>query len=135
MIAIDNPSLEVVERWQESVETVTGKGNSSYGVSSTQANEKERYARLFQLGMPTYRKDLEGNEVAVSASYQVDCFSTIGLNDLYETDKVSHQAMVDMGFERTFGPELIDNIQTNIKRLTSRYRLLYSGFLLQKEEI
>ena len=46
-------------------------------------------------------------------------------------DAISHQAMKDMGFRRTYGGQ-IENIDTSVKRYISRYTMLYTGKLLDE---
>ena len=126
---IKNPSLEIFEIWSGIIDEYAGDGTASFGTSSTIANDKKLFARLNTIGTPTRSKDLEGNETSTSVTVQVEYFSTVGLNKLYELDEIGHKALVDLGFTRQFGPEPVDNIDTSIKRLLSRYTLLYTGQL------
>lgn len=127
---VKNPVLDVFTIWGDSIESVVGKGNYSMEDSSVIA--RTPYARLFQIGNPGTRWDLEGDECATTPSYQVDCFASgqKALSKVYEIDEVSHKAMTSMGFRRTYGPEPMRNIDSKIKRVTSRYSRLYTGQLL-----
>lgn len=129
---VKNPVVDVFQRWGKEVEPVVGKGNYSMERSQTIASGKKTYARLFMMGNPTSRSDLEGDECATIPAFQVDCFAsgTKALSKLYEIDDVSHKAMVEMGFRRTYGPELTGNVDDSIKRVVSRYNRVYTGTLL-----
>ena len=124
MIVVDNPSLKVFERFQKEIEPIVGEGNLSMNASETIA--KGKYARLLLLGMPTDRSDLEGDECSVNLSFQTEAFADgiFAQNDAYD------RCMVGMGFRRTFGPETLDNIDSRIKRVVSRYSRVYTGQLL-----
>ena len=134
METIKDPALKAFERWRTVVEEVVGTGNASYGVSAMVANDKPTYARMFMLGRPTAETDLAGNECAINVSFQCESFSTQGINKLYEIDDASHQAMVDMGFYRTYGGDIVDEGDSSIKRMVSRYSRLYMGSYLNEEE-
>lgn len=127
---VKNPVDDVFKIWGREIEKCVGKGNYSMEDSSTIA--KAPYACLFQMGNPGARWDLEGDECATTPTYQVDCFASgqKALTKVYEIDDVSHKAMTSMGFRRTYGPEPMRNIDSKIKRVTSRYNRLYTGQLL-----
>ena len=131
LITVDNPVDRVYERWKAAVEPEAGKGNVSMSNSKTLVKSK-KYARIFLLGNPTVRGDLEGNESATTLSFQVDSFASgqKGLSTAYHIDSVSHETMVNMGFRRTYGPNETENTDSSIKRVTSRYSRLYAGKLL-----
>lgn len=133
MITVDNPAEKVFKRWSAAIEPVVGAGNYSMSNSRTIV-DSDKYARIFLMGNPTSRADLEGNESAATISFQVDSFAAgkKALTDAYEIDAASHQAMVDMGFRRTYS-EMLENIDSNIKRVTSRYSRIYTGQLLGEE--
>ena len=128
---VNNPVLNVFERWREAVEPVVGKGNYSMSSSKTLV-DSDKYARIFMMGNPTTSGDLEGDECATTLSFQVDSFSVgqKALTEAYEIDSRSHEAMFNMGFRRTYGPETTENIDSNIKRVVSRYSMTYTGYLL-----
>ena len=130
LIVVDNPSLKVFERFQKEIEPIVGEGNLSMNASETIA--KGKYARLLLMGMPTDRSDLEGNECSVNLSFQTEAFADgiFAQNDAYDIDSAIHKCMVGMGFRRTFGPEVLDNIDSRIKRVVSRYGRVYTGQLL-----
>lgn len=100
--------------------------------SSKTLVDSDRYARIFLMGNPTSSADLQGNENATNLSFQVDSFASgVGaLSKAYEIDSASHAAMFNMGFHRTYGASEIENIDSNIKRVTSRYSRIYTGQLL-----
>lgn len=129
MEVIKNPAVDVFTRWRVPIETYIGKGNCSMEQSKTVA--KTPFARLLYLGGPQYTTDITGNENGTNISFQAECFTsgTGALTKVYAIDNVSHEAMVSMGFRRTYGPELVENLDTSIKRTVSRYSRVYSGDL------
>lgn len=100
--------------------------------SGTLASNKTKYARIFMMGNPTRDGDLEGDECSTIPAFQVDSFAkgTKALSEVYDIDNVSHKTMVSMGFRRTYGPELLENSDSTIKRVVSRYNRVYTGQLL-----
>ena len=132
IIAVDNPVSKVYEKWGAEIQKVVGKGNYSMSQSGTLASGKTKYARIFLMGNPGTAWDLEGNESATTPSFQVDSFAsgTKALSIVYDIDTASHKAMTDMGFRRSYGPELLENADSTIKRVVSRYSRIYTGQLL-----
>lgn len=130
-VTVENPVSKVYDRWQEEIIKIVGKGNFSMSQSGTLASNKTKYARIFMMGNPTKDGDLEGDECSTVPSFQVDSFAkgTKALSEVYAIDNVSHKAMVGMGFRRTYGPELIENSDSTIKRVVSRYSRVYTGYL------
>ena len=130
---IEPPVVEVFERWRKAVEPIVGKGNFSMEKSQTIASGKTKYARLFMMGNPTQSTSLEGHECATILSFQVESYAsgTKALSTAYEIDSKSHQAMVSMGFRRTYGPEEVANSEKSFKRIISRYSRIYTGQLLE----
>ena len=128
MITVKNPINDVYERLQKAVEPKVGK-NFSMNMSDTPA--KFPYIRLMYLGGTTTDKDLEGNESGINISFQVESYQNgqKALSKVWELDSIAHQAMVDMGFGRTYN-NLVENADSNIKRVVSRYTMLYTGYLL-----
>ena len=124
MTTVDNPVSKVEKK--------VGRGNFSMSQSGTLASNKTKYARIFMMGNPGNSWDLEGDECATMPSFQVDSFAkgTKALSEVYDIDDVSHKSMVSMGFRRTYGPELVENSDSTIKRVVSRYSLVYTGQLL-----
>lgn len=100
--------------------------------SQTIASSKKTYARLFLLGNPLTRGNLAGDECATTPSFQAESYAsgTKASSKAYEIDEVSHKAMVDMGFRRTYGPVKQNNADNSIKRVVSRYSRIYTGQLL-----
>lgn len=131
---VDNPVSKVFERWKKKLAPLIGEENISMEDSETIA--KAPYACLKMLGAPGARYDLEGDECATMPTFQVDSFATgqKALSMAYEIDAVSHKAMTDMGFRRYYGAEQVANIDSKIKRVVSRYRMLYTGNLLKDPE-
>lgn len=132
MTTVDNPVSKVYARWQEQIVKIVGKGNYSMSKSGTLASNKTKYARIFMMGNPTRDGDLEGDECSTIPAFQVDSFAkgTKALSEVYDIDDVSHKAMIGMGFRRTYGPELLENADSTIKRVVSRYSRVYTGQLL-----
>lgn len=135
-VTVDNPVSKVYSIWSASVEKKVGKGNFSMSQSGTLASNKTKYARIFMMGNPTRDGDLEGDECSTIPAFQVDSFAkgTKALSEVYAIDDVSHRAMVGMGFRRSYGPELIENSDSTIKRVVSRYSRVYTGQLLGEQE-
>jgi len=126
---VKNPAPDVFEIWSETMVNIVGEGNYSMTDSATIA--RTPYATLFPMGSPGNYWDLEGDECATLLSYQVSCFAsgTAALSKAYEIDDSSHKIMTEMGFRRTYGPAPIENIDSRIKRVISRYSRLYTGQL------
>ena len=124
------PEDKVFERWGKAVESVVGD-NYSYNEKSTMSTYP--YMRLFDIGIYQTDGDLEGNESAVEISFQVESYAKgqMASSTVKKMDLVSHQAMKDMGFVRNFAGQ-VENIDSNIKRYISRYRMLYTGKLLNE---
>lgn len=133
-ITVENPVSKVYARWQEQIVKIVGKGNYSMSQSGTLASNKTKYARIFMMGNPTRDGDLEGDECSTIPAFQVDSFAkgTKALSEVYDIDDVSHKAMIGMGFRRTYGPELLENADSTIKRVVSRYSRVYTGQLLRE---
>ena len=72
---VKNPVDEVFGRWRTAIEPVVGKGNLSNDESQTIASNKKVYARLFLLGNPTSRGNLEGDECATTPSFQSESYA------------------------------------------------------------
>lgn len=126
MITVKNPTQDVFEIWSEKIKAVKGV---SYSMEMSKIPSSFPYARLFPMSAPCFKSDLTGNECAITPAYQVDLFAKgkYALKNVYELDEVSHNAMVEMGFHRTYGPEPIENADNTIKRLVSRYSRTYCG--------
>lgn len=129
---LKNPISEIYKRWNKAIEPVVGKGNFSMDRSQTLASGKKAYARLYMLGNVLTEGDLEGDECATVPTVQIECFAagTNPIAKVYQIDEKSHQSMIGMGFRRTYGPELMGNVDDSIKRLVSRYTRIYTGQLL-----
>lgn len=126
---VKNPVSEVFSAWGAVMENVVGSGNYTMSSSKTLA-KFTKFARMFLMGNPGSRWDIEGDECGTNLSFQVDSFASgqKALSIVYEIDGESHQIMTELGFRRTYGPELRED-DSNIKRVTSRYTRLYTGNL------
>ena len=131
VVTVDNPVSKVYSIWSAEIGKKVGRGNFSMSKSGTLVSNKTKYARIFMMGNPGNAWDLEGDECASIPSFQVDSFAkgTNALSDVYAIDDVSHKAMVGMGFRRSYGPELLENADSSIKRVVSRYSRVYTGQL------
>lgn len=135
---VDNPVLKVFERFKKQLMPIVGKNNVSMEDSTNIAETP--YASLKLLGASGARWDLEGDECATWPTFQTDSYASgqKALTMAYEIDEECHKAMTDMGFRRYNGPRETPNIDSRIKRVTSQYRMLYTGNLLKepvKEEL
>lgn len=130
MDIIKNPSAEVFKNWQKNIKPLVG---ANYAMDQSTQIAKLPAARIFLMGNYGRNYDLEGDEMATSLSYQVESYG-IGrkaLTEAYQIDETSHQAMIDMGFRRTYGPELMNNNNDPLtRRVVSRYSMTYTGFLM-----
>ena len=126
---IKNPVSKVFSAWGAVMEDVVGSGNYTMSSSKTLA-KFTKFARMFLMGNPGSRWDLEGDECGTNPSFQIDSFASgqKALSVAYDIDEASHQIMNELGFRRTYGPELLED-DSNIKRVTSRYARLYTGQL------
>jgi len=114
------PMEEILNTWGASVSTLVG---NNYAMDSSNTVAKLPYARMFILGNPSFDVDMDGNENATTLSIQVEVFTQgqKALSNAYAIDAKSHSSLISSGFRRTYGPELIENSDTKIKRLISRY--------------
>lgn len=130
---VKNPVSEVFSAWGAVMEDVVGSGNYTMSSSKTLA-KFTKFARMFLMGNPGSRWDLEGDECGTNLSFQIDSFASgqKALSTVYDIDSASHKVMTDMGFRRTYGPELLED-DSNIKRVTSRYSRFYTGQLNESQ--
>lgn len=107
--------------WGKAVSAEVG---DNYSMENSATVSKLPYASMYFQGIPTSGSTLEGGEAAVTPSVQIDIYTNgqRALTKAYDIDEVSHAAMLSMGYQRTQGAELIQNIDPSIKRLTSRYQ-------------
>lgn len=117
---IQDPWEEVFERWGKAVGKIVGQ---NYSADNTTTVAKFPYARLLLTGAPTADMDLYGNETAIQPAFTVESFAmgNGALTLARKIDAASHAAMISMGYRRTYGPSVIENIDSNIKRIVSRY--------------
>lgn len=122
-----NPVSAVFEKWANGIKKVVGEGHYSMDINSTVTVIP--YARMFLMGNPGAKWDLAGNETATNASFQVESYysGVKPLENVYAIDSASHALMTAMGFRRNYGPELITNADSNIKRVVSRYTRIFTG--------
>lgn len=109
------------ENWIASIKDMVG---NNYSMENSTIVSDLPYASLYFVGLPSEGVNLEKNESGVIATVQVDIFANgqKAVSSIYSIDEKSHSVMIGMGYERTQGPELTQNIDPSIKRLTSRYR-------------
>ena len=109
--------------WGEAVSKEVG---DNYSMENSATVSKLPYASMYFHGLPTSGSALEGGEAAVTPSVKIDIYTNgqRALKKAYEIDEVSHSALLSLGYTRSYGPELIQNRDPSIKRLTSRYSRL-----------
>lgn len=129
VVTVDNPVEKVFKRWSEEAAKPLCGGNYSMDMSKIPATFP--YMRMMYMGGITTRTDLEGNESAMNISFQIESFAngSNSLSKVYQMDDASHKCMVGMGFRRTY-QNLIENSDSKIKRVVSRYSMIYTGQLL-----
>lgn len=122
---IQDPWEEVFAEWGEAVKPIVGE---NYSADNTTTVAKFPFARLLLTGAPTVDMDLYGNETAIQPAFTVESFAmgNGALTLARKIDAASHAAMISMGYRRTYGPSVIENIDSNIKRIVSRYIGLYT---------
>lgn len=110
--------------WGEAVSAEVG---DNYSMENSATVSRLPYASMYFQGLPTGDSTLEGEEAAVNPTLQIDIYTNgqKALTKAYEIDEVSHSALLSLGYMRSYGPELIQNIDPSIKRLTSRYTRLF----------
>lgn len=130
MDIIITPEEKVFEKWGKAVEPHVGN-NYSYDEQTVMSTFP--YMRLFDISVSQANGDLEGNENAIDIGFQVETYASgqRASSTIKKLDAISHQAMKDMGFRRTYGGQ-IENIDTSVKRYISRYTMLYTGKLLDE---
>lgn len=129
MTTVDNPVEKVFKRWEEeAAKPICGK---NYSMDMSKIPATFPYMRMMYMGGITTRGDLEGDECAITISFQIECFANgqNSLSKVYQMDDASHKCMVGMGFRRTY-QNLIENSDNKIKRVVSRYSRIYTGQLL-----
>lgn len=109
------------EKWSNAVKEKVGK---NYSMENSSTVNKLPYASMYFMGLPGMGYDLDGNESGVSPTVQIDIYTNgqKATSKAYEIDGVSHAAMRSMGYQRSYGPEFLQNIDPSIKRLSSRYQ-------------
>ena len=120
MLTVKTIVETVYERWAEAVSEYVG---DNYSMMNSGTVSKFPYASCFFQGLPTTASDLEGNEIGVTPTIQIDIYTNgqKAMNKIYEIDEASHTALKSMGFDRNYGPKIMQNIDPSIKRLSSRY--------------
>lgn len=118
-LSIKIPILEIYDRLKKAVKPLCN--NTSMSFSEKQSEFPYYYISL--LGASTNDKDLEGDEATILLSVQCESFADgIGaLNKAFAIDDLSHQEMINMGFNRQYGPQEMINSDETIKRVVSRY--------------
>ena len=131
MLTVPQIIEQVFEKWGAAVSEKVGDG---YSMENSTTVTDLPYATMFFQGLPTGGADLQGEEAAVSPTLQVDIYTNgqRALSEAYNIDELSHSSLLEMGFRRSYGPELIQSTDPSIKRLTSRYtRLIGYGETLE----
>lgn len=123
MLTIQGIIEKTFSAWGEAISTEVG---DNYSMENSATVSKLPYASMYFMGLPTSESTLEGGEAAVTPSVQIDIYTNgqRALTKAYEIDEVSHSALLSLGYTRSYGPELIQNVDPSIKRLTSRYSRL-----------
>ena len=123
---VQDPWEEVFAQWGMAVSAIVGE--DGYSADNTTTVAKFPFARLLLTGAPTADMDLYGNETAIQPAFTVESFAmgNGALTLARRIDAASHAAMISMGYRRTYGPSVIENTDSNIKRIVSRYIGLYT---------
>lgn len=119
--SLQDPWEQVFEQWGNAVSPIVG--NNGYSADNVSTVAQFPYARLLLLDARTSDQDLSGNECAITPAFQVESFANGNgaLTMARSIDAASHAAMVAMGYRRTYGPRLVENADSRIKRILSRY--------------
>lgn len=125
---IEYPGSKLFEQWGECMKEIISENEYSYGISSTIANDKNVFARMFVMGNTSGRMDLENDEISTNLAVQCETYSRIGMQKAFDIDAVSHKTMLALGFHRTYGPDITENADSKIIRIVSRYRRIYTGY-------
>lgn len=127
MITVKNCVGDVYKAWGAAI---SGVVDQNYSMDKSKVPRKFPYMRIYMMGNPGTRWDLMGNECATIPSFQVDTFTTgqRALEKAYDLDEVSHNLMTSLGFRRSYGPELVENVDSSITRMISRYSRVYTGY-------
>lgn len=127
---VKSPAFSVFARWEKEA-AIPSCGTGNYSMDMSKTPGKFPYMRMLYLGGTHNTGDLEGDECAITISFQIESFAngTKSLSKVYEIDDISHQSMVGMGFRRTY-QNLVENADSTIKRVVSRYSRVYTGYLL-----
>lgn len=120
MLTVKTIVENTFSKWGEAISAEVG---DNYSMENSSVINSLPYTSLYFLGLPGDSYDLEGNEGTVMPTLQVDIYTNgqRALTKAYEIDSTSHETLIDMGYRRTTGPELIQSTDPSIKRLTSRY--------------
>ena len=120
MLTVKTIVENTYSKWGEAISAQVG---DNYSMENSSVINHLPYTSLYFLGLPGDSYDLEGNEGTVMPTLQVDIYTNgqRALTKAYEIDSTSHETLIDMGYRRTTGPELIQSTDPSIKRLVSRY--------------
>lgn len=112
------------EKWSEKISEKVG---DNYSMKNSGTVSKFPYASLIFIGIPGGNYTLEGIESSVIPTIQVDIYTTgqKGLSQAYEIDEISHNSLLEMGYQRIYGPEPDQNVDPSINRLVSRYSRIF----------
>lgn len=119
-ISLGPISLPWYNKMVEHFPVLAGKFSS---FDSPDENVKLPHIRMIPAGNALADKDLEGVENAILNYIQIEFeASTKNWNNIEKYDKVSHEFMESIGYERTVGLQYMQT--TNVVRAVCRYKKL-----------
>lgn len=96
----------------------------NFGAFNDMSVAKFPYAVLTVVGMPTNTTDLQNFEYTVDLTIQTDCYiDSMKILDLFGMDEACSEFFNMLGFRKTGDsiPSSVNN--SNVKRITSRFRM------------
>lgn len=123
---VNIPIDEIYDKWSKAMSLVVG---DNYTIDDIETVAKTPFAKISLIGNPTDSYDLDGNEMSIQITLQVEVYTSgqKALSELYRIDNASHQALMHMGFRRSYGCRVIKNTDTLIKRGVSRYTRTFAS--------
>lgn len=115
------------------LQNIINDNSIDYAVDNTHKLVKDKTIFFQMLSNTEYANDLINNkENAQDINIQLEVYIK-SLNDGYELSNKVVDAMKQMSFSKTYGIELMANIDTNYKRLVMRFsRIVGSGDTIEK---
>ena len=104
---------------------VTAGGSSIAKVTNTTSNTPAQFPTVAveQIDNSDAARDLENSENGVNSTMQIQAFSNKSLTEARNVMDIVCDAMRQMGYARTFGPEpLLNMSDTTIYRMSARFR-------------